>query len=452
MGGLMAARVLSEYVDRVTVIEKDRYPAFGKNRKGVPQGHHLHGILARGLQVMEEFFPGLEAELIRAGAQAGDLVGDFRWYQHGCPKAKFESGLRGVLLTRPLLEGTVRNRVRRLPNVTVLEGCAVQGLLATPDHSQVTGVHYTHSGDQFGSRLEADLVVDATGRGSRTPRWLKALGYTPPVEDTITIKLGYATRSYRRHPSDLDGDIGVSISAIPPDELHAGAMIAVEKDRWMVMLGGMLGDHPPTDEDGYLAFAKGLVQPDIYDIIKQAEPLSDVAVYTFPANMRRRYERLDRFPGRFLILGDAYCSFNPIYGQGMTVAALEADVLQRLLNEQGPLSDGLAGQYMQQASQLIDVPWKLAAGADLSFTGVEGPGATTSKAMGWYMSRLHRAAAYDQEVCRTFFEVVNLLRSPAALFQPSMIWRVLRGGLSASPTSDRSPVPAMAEPAPMRNA
>jgi 2-polyprenyl-6-methoxyphenol hydroxylase-like FAD-dependent oxidoreductase len=439
LAGLLATRVLSDHFDKVTAIERDRFPDGNENRKGVPQGRHAHGLLASGFRVMTSLFPGLQDELVQTGAIPGDVVGDARWYQFGGYKAKFQSGLGGILLSRPLLESTIRRRVLSLPNVQARETCSVLGLIVSPDRSRVTGVRLEHKTNGGEEELLADLVVDAGGRGSRSPAWLEALGYDRPTEEEIKIGVGYATRIYRRRPQDLSGDMAAIIAPMPPLEKRMGVILAIEGDRWIVSIGGWLGDHPPIDEPGYLEFARSLPAPDIYEVIKDAEPLSEIMVHKFPSNLRRHYERLTRFPEGYLVIGDAMCSFNPIYGQGMSVAALEALALRDCLNKQpaGSLT-GLPHRFFKRAAKVIDIPWTLAAGADFNYPEVEGKRPAGTDFINWYVGQVHQVAMHDREVCRAFFEVANLLKPPTSLFHPAMVLRVLRGSLTGRHKTARS--------------
>lgn len=447
MAGLLAARVLSDQFERVTIVERDRLPEETANRKGVPQGRHAHGLLPRGHMILERLFPGLSGDLVSRGAIPGDVSAESRWYQPGGYRVRFETGRKGLLMSRPLLEGGVRRRVRALPNVAVLEEHAVTGLLSDEAKSCVVGVTVKRRAEgTVAETLDADLVVDAGGRGSRAPVWLEGMGYDRAPEERIEIGVGYTTRMYRRRPEDLPGTKLVIVQPTPGRGRRMGAMFRIEDERWMVTLGGWLGERAPSDEKGFIEFARSLPAPEIYDTIKDAEPLGEAVKYNFPANLRRRYERLSRFPEGYLVIGDALCSFNPIYGQGMSVAALEADTLE------GCLEDGVEGlprRFYRSVSKVLDTPWKLAAGADFAHPGVTGNRDRATGAINWYVGHVQRAATRDEAVCRALVLVTGLLAPPEALFHPKIALRVLRHSLfrrssAATPSTTELPSPQTA--------
>ena len=282
MAGLLAARVLADAYAQVTVVDRDELPEASTHRRGVPQGHHVHGLLARGQQALEELFPGLTAELVAHGVPAGDLLADARLFLSGHRLRQAHTGLVVLCASRPVLEGHIRARVRALPNVRFLDRRDIVGLATTPDGRRVVGVRVLRRADGSAEEvLGADLVVDATGRGSRTPVWLDALGYARPAMQEVRIGLGYATRTYRLRRDALGGDLALLIAATP-ERPRTGAMQAIEGDRWMVTLAGVLGDHPPTDPDGFLDFARSLQFPDVYESVRDAEPLDDPVHFPIP--------------------------------------------------------------------------------------------------------------------------------------------------------------------------
>lgn len=443
MAGLLTARVLSEFFDRVTVLDRDRLPAAGVPRRGVPQGRHTHGLLARGREILDELFPGLSEDLLAQGAVQGDLQADFRWYNDGLRLFPEHSGLTALGVSRPLLEHYVRTRVQSLHNVKILDCHEVISPIFAPEGRRVSGVWVlagangaNGTGEEIGP---ADLVVDAAGRGSRSPAWLEKFGYLRPAEESVRIKIVYVTRLYRREPGHFDGGTGVSIGAIPPWLPRGGAVVPLEGDRWMVTLAGALGVEPPTDPDGFTAFAATLAAPDIAELLQAAEPLSEPIRARFPTSIRYRYEDLPAFPGGYLVVGDAICSFNPVYGQGMTVAAAEALLLRDCLRRgQGRL----ASRFFRRAARLIDVPWSMAVGSDLRFPEVEGARPLRLRLANHYVPRLHIAARHDPTIGHAFLRVANLLDRPERLFYPDIAWRVIRGNLEGRLTelSDSSRV------------
>jgi 2-polyprenyl-6-methoxyphenol hydroxylase-like FAD-dependent oxidoreductase len=426
MAGLLAARVLADAYAQVTVIDRDQLPQTGTHRRGVPHGRHVHVLLAAGQQALEELFPGLTAELVAYGVPAGDVLADGRWYLNGHRLQQAPTGLVALCASRPFLEGHVRARVRALPNLSFLDSRDILGLATTPDRRRVTGARVRPRAGGTEELLRADLVVDATGRGSRTPTWLEALGYPRPPTEQVRIGLGYATRTYRLPPDALGGDLGV-LQAATPQHPRAGALLLIEDDRWMVTLGGMLGDYPPTEPDGFLAFARSLQFADIYHAIGDAEPLDDPVGFRFPASVRHRYEWLRRFPDGLLVVGDAVCSFNPIYAQGMSVAAVEALALRRHLQR------GTAQRprrWFHEIARVVDVPWDIAVGGDLVFPGVQGRRTAKVRLVNAYLGRLHAAAAHDADLASAFMRVGSLVAPPWSLLRPGVAVRVLRASLA----------------------
>jgi 2-polyprenyl-6-methoxyphenol hydroxylase-like FAD-dependent oxidoreductase len=425
MGGLLAARALADHYGEVTVVERDALPDNHEPRKGVPQGRHTHGLLARGREVLEQLFPGFTDEMVAQGAASGDIVDRVLWFNHGCYLYNAPSKLLGLAISRPMLESGVRRRLQQLPNVRLLERCAVLEPMIDRDRGRVTGVQLQSGGGADGTRkMSCDLVVDASGRGSSSPAWLDAWGYPKPREERIKINLGYVTRQYRRLPEHLGGMFGAIIAACQPD-WRFGAMLSQEGDRWIVSLGGYLGDHVPMDESGFLDFARSLQKPEIFDVIRDAEPLCPLVSYQFSASLRRRYEELARFPAGFLVFGDALSSFNPVYGQGMTVACLESLALRDCL---AAGTQDIAKRFFRAASRLVDIPWQIAGGSDLQHPRVEGVRTAQVRFINWYIGKFYRAAQADAVLANKFVEVANLMRQPVTLLDPRIAFRVWKHG------------------------
>jgi 2-polyprenyl-6-methoxyphenol hydroxylase-like FAD-dependent oxidoreductase len=425
MAGLLAARVLADAYTEVVVIERDELSRAAAHRRGAPQSRHIHGLLAAGQQALEELFGGLTAELVDLGAPAGDMLGDVRVYFGGHRLQPGPSGLLALQAGRPMLEACLRARVRALPAVTFMDRCDVAGLTATSDGGRVTGARVVRRLD--GSAAEtvtADLVVDATGRGSRTPAWLEMLGYPRPPVERVRIGLGYASRTYRLAPGLLEGDIGI-MTAATPDHPRGGALAAMENDRFLVTLFGILGDHPPTDPRGFADFAASLQFPDITEALHDAEPLDDPVPFRHPDSVRHRYERLSRFPEGLLVMGDAVCTFNPVYGQGMSVAAVQALALRAHLQQHtGPRPV----TFLRRIGRTVDVPWSMATGGDLAFPNVAGRRTMQMRVLSGYLAKLFAGAAHDPQLGRAFLRVAGLVDPPRALLAPGVAARVLRAG------------------------
>lgn len=440
MGGLLAARALSDFYAVVTVLERDTLPQSDIPRKGVPQGRHAHGLLARGRNVIEDFFPGWTEEVVASGGVRGDIVADVNWIGHGVAIKSAPSHLVGLLAPRPVLEGHVRRRLMALSNVRVIENCAVQQLVTDDDKTTVMGVR-ARIGSSEEHRIAADLVVDASGRGSSSPAWLDSLGFAKPEEERIEIGIGYTTRVYRRRPTDLDGKLAVVVAGSGPNWRN-GVILYQAEDRWIVSVGGYFGDHAPDDQPLFAAYAGSLPTSEIYDIVAHAEPLSDFVRYRYPANLRRRYERLAQFPKGYLVFGDALCSFNPVYGQGMTVAAQEAALLRDCLDAGDA---DLALRFFACAAAVIDTPWDIAVGNDLRHPKVEGARPAKVRFINWYIGKLHMAARHDARLATAFLEVANLEAPPTRLLQPDIVMRVIRGHFSRrSGSAEATPAGAQA--------
>jgi 2-polyprenyl-6-methoxyphenol hydroxylase-like FAD-dependent oxidoreductase len=433
IAGSLAARVLADTCEQVTVLDRDVFPDVAQPRHAVPQGHHIHALLARGQRVLEEIFPGFTNDLISRGVPVGDFGTSLSWYFNGEMIRKAHTGLVCVAAGRPLLEGYVRDRVRAMPNVTFRDRTDIRGLVASADQRRITGVRVQGPDASAPEEvLDADLVVDTTGRGSRTPRWLQELGYGRVEEERVAMDLTYTTCDYRA-PLPFD-PIGEDIAIIPvaTPAMPRGAIFARMPDRYAISLTGILGDRPPTDHAGFLDYVKSLPVPEIYQAARQAEPLGPPATFRFPASIRRRYERLPRLPEGLLAMGDAACVFNPVYAQGMTVAAIETLVLARHLAD-GPLQPA---RYFRDLARVIDPPWDMSAGADLGFKGTKGRRSLKVRMGNAYIPRLQAAAVTDGSLSAAFLRAAGLVDPPQALLRPGVVARVLfprSGGPGGTP-------------------
>jgi len=439
IAGTLAARVLSESYREVIVVDRDQVLGVDGARRGAPHSIHAHGLHARGYLIMSELFPNLLDEAVALGLPVRDF-GGMRWYFDARPLRPADTGLMSIAGNRPVLENHLRSRVAARPNVSYRERTELLGLLTTADRSQVTGVRLRgREADAAEYQLQADLVVDATGRGSRTPAWLAELGYQRPAEERMKIGLAYTTRTYRMRPGTSWTPKAINPVASPAHPRGAFFGQAPSGD-CRLSLTGILGDHPPTDAGGFTEFVKSLPVADIHEAVCDADPTSDAVSFTFPASVWRHYERLDRLPGGLLVVGDAICSFNPVYGQGMTVAAMQAMALRDRLRRGADL-DPLS--VMRDFTRLIKHPWRISTRGDLNFPEVAGARTALVRLHNAYLSRVQYAATKDPAATVALMRVMGLIDLPRALWRPRLLAKVL--WLSRDmPAPRRGPVPTTA--------
>jgi 2-polyprenyl-6-methoxyphenol hydroxylase-like FAD-dependent oxidoreductase len=450
MGGLLAARVLSDFYRTVTVVERDELPDDPADRRGVPQGRHTHALLARGAQVLEELFPGILDELVADGAPAWDdwdlsklhlCFSGHLMLQTGTVTVdpKDPTALPMYLPSRRFLECHVRNRLRALRNVTVRSGHDVAELMATADGRRVTGARVVDRNSGAETELVADVVMDAMGRSAHTPSFLESLGYGRPVEDHIVMRTTYVSQRVRIPAGTLHEQfVNITPVVARPTGMF---LIGTENDTWILTVFGLLGNEPPRDLAGMLEFAKEYAPAHLLSAVRAGEPIGEPTQHRMPFSQWRRYDKMRRFPQGLLVCGDAICSFNPIYGQGMTVAAVDAAALRDCLRRG---TDDLAHRYFRAAAKMIGVAWQTAAMSDLAFPEAEGKRPRslriTNKLVDWALT----ACETDEVVLKRFSNVNGLIAGPESLIRPGLIYRVaaanLRGRRHAREARPAAPV------------
>ncbi|HUB47782.1 MAG TPA: hypothetical protein VMB73_22620 [Acetobacteraceae bacterium] len=424
IGGLAAAKSLAASFQHVTVLDRDALPREPGQRQGTPQARHAHVLLAGGQRALAALFPGVEQELEQAGAVKTRAGLDVLWERPGYdPYPRRDLGFISLSISRPLLEFIVRRRLEQEGNVTLRPGCRVRELAMSPDRGAVVGIRC----DGFDRReevLASDLVVDATGRPSLMTAMLDKVGLEQPPETEIGIDQTYATANF-----EFTGDPGwLGLIHLPaaPDSGRGGFVFLLEHGRWIVSVCSKHGEPHPDDIDSFMAFVRELRTPTIYNAIHNARPFGDVSRYALPASTRRHFERLAHFPRGLLAIGDSVCRFNPVFGQGMSVAAQEADALRRLLAARAALPDpldGLAPEFFEEIQPLLAAPWSTAE-TDFVYPQTRGDRPADFAQRLRYGAALTQLAAEDAAVHRLVFEVNSLLRPPSVLREPELVGRV----------------------------
>ncbi|MEU0408355.1 FAD-dependent monooxygenase [Streptomyces griseorubiginosus] len=434
LAGLLAAHALAEHADRVTVVERDRFPDGPKPRPGVPQGRHPHVLLKGGQTALESLLPGFLTDLREAGAPKVGMPSDMVMWQNGRWFRRVPATTHIYTGSRAQLEELVRRRVLANPVISVADGTDVVGLLGDP--SRVRGVRLRERSSDAHAQprpMEADLVVDASGSGTKAPQWLTEIGAEVPHEETIDTGLAYASRVYRGPSGVLDGETLGYYVYPGPDQVHGGGALPLEDGTHLVIVSGLRGDEPPTGDDEFVTYTKRLAHPLLDRWLEDAEPLSPAFGFRRTANVRRRYDLPGR-PAGFLATGDALCTFNPIYGQGMAVAAMSAVALRDALAE--PRRTPTTQRVQQALLAASRQAWDISAGADRKMPGAIGTaldGGPADQVAGWYLRRVQERAPGDPVVGSAFRAVLTLSAPVSALFAPPVARAVLFRPIAPTP-------------------
>jgi len=427
IAGLTAARALADFFDQVIVLESDALPTEATQRPGTPQCKHLHGLLPSGLQALSRLFPGFEENLSRAGAVPLRMGYDYRVERPGYdPFPKRDFGIRIYSMTRPVLEFTVRKRLGQYRNVELRESCRAQELVPATGGAAVGGVRCENS-DGASETLSADLVVDASGHGSLTLALLHSIGSPLPQETSIGVDMGYATGVFDI-PEDAPRDwMGAITYPHYPRNKRAAVILPVEDNRWILSLAGRYGEKPPGEWEEFLTFTQHLRTKTVYNAIRRAKRPPEIARFGLKASRWMHFEEMEDFPKGLVPIGDAICRFNPIYGQGMSVAVVETEALHKLLAEQSGEGDRLArlsGPFFADAAKLIDTPWWSAALPDFIDPRTEGERPADLEENLKFFAGLLKVAAEDAAVHKLMLEVQSLLKPRSAYRDPELVERV----------------------------
>ena len=428
ISGLLSARVLADFYGKVTVVERDIIPDGPVTHRGVAQGDLPHLPAARGVQVLGELFPGFVEELIDGGARVwndGDLsrlwvsFGGHRLLRSGT--IPDPESVVSYYVSRPFIEWTLRRRIHGISNVEITQGHDAVRLRSGPKHQHVNGVVVARRDSGAETALPADLVVDATGRGSRAPLFLDHLGYPPPREDQLTVNVSYAGLPVHLPPDTLREYI--AFSGPEPSRPVCFAMFAGENDTYRLAVQTVAGQKPPTDRAALLDCLADMAPRHVLAAARTAEPLADMTHYRFPSNRWRRFDQLARMPDGLIVLGDALCNFNPLYGQGMSMAAIEALILRQCL-QQGDRN--LPRRFFRASAKEIRVAWQAAVNSDLALPQIEGKRPLSVRIINAYLDRVLATAETDPAVVQQFLRSMNLIDPPAELLRPSTVLRVIK--------------------------
>jgi 2-polyprenyl-6-methoxyphenol hydroxylase-like FAD-dependent oxidoreductase len=451
LAGLLSSSVLARHFDQVVIVDRDELTDRPHGaRRGVPHGRHSHGLLVGGGRAMERLLPGLSADLMAKGAVLSDVTDRARWSLGGVEQGRFVSGLEGLMASRPLIEDEVRRRVLQLPGVVVLGGHDLTGLVASPDRRRILGATVASRtpaapvAESVADLIEdgavlADLVVDATGRGSRAGVWLRELGYPAVEANEVEAGLTYVTRRFRQRPGVLD-DLDADIVGTEPGGCRSGVALRQEDGSWTVTLAGGFGERPPSELPDFQTFARSLPTAGIAQVATECEPVGEPLNFRYPSSRWLRWEKLADRPERFTVIGDAVCSFNPVYGQGMSSAALQAEALAEALD--GGLS-GLPARAAKKFARVVSTPWTLATGSDRRHPSQPAK-PLPERLLDRYLDRLLTVAPHDRVVAVAFNRVLNLLAAPPSLLAPRVAAKVLWPGRRR--TRPSRPVTPAAEP------
>jgi flavin-dependent dehydrogenase len=444
IAGLLAARVLCEQFKQVIVIEKDNYPSHAGPRNGTPQSNHIHVLLIKGKEILLKLFPRIEGKLVAKGAHILNLTNDVDYYVGTGYSIKFESNLTTIACTRQLLEHEIRNEIiERFPNVSILESTRATGLVVTTDVKTglniCKGVVVFSAGTNSEQTITGDLVVDTTGRESKTAEWLMKLGYDKPMETIVNSHIGYATCRFKptiqqqlsffpatdNYKSILKPTI---ILTYPPLNPRMGVVYPVEGSSWLVGILGIGKHYPPTDKEGFLQYTKELETLDIYNMIKDSEIRGQIFGYRTTGSRQYHYEKMKVWPENFVTYGDSVSSFNPFYGQGITVACIEALTLDTTLNEHMKRKTNLIGfsrVFQKRVAKINSLPWQLGTSEDFRWSSTEGtkPNFITQYIQK-YSNRVLLLTPRSKIAAKSFFEVMHMTRSPLILFHPLILIHV----------------------------
>lgn len=419
IAGLLAARILSDHFEEVILIEKDNYVDNDKVRNGIPQANHVHILLVKGREILESFFPELEKDLVKKGAHKIDFLNDTRYRLPSGWAPKFNSGIITFTCTRTLLENTLRYQIQKISKITIEKNVHITSLVLekTNELSLKT---------KENEEIQGDLIVDCTGRNTKTPSWLENIGFPKPRETKIDSFVGYATRRYIPLKNDNRKWRMLAILNKPTTNPRTGVIYPIEDGKWLVGLYGIgKKNYPPTDEKGFLEFTKHLESRELYDAIKDATPDSEIHGYQIQGSRKYHYEEMLSWPKNFIVLGDAVSVFNPFYGQGITSAALGAKTLDEMLKN-NKMEKGFTQKFQKRLAKAISIPWILGTSEDLRWPSTIGKKPDTiTRLVQNYAQKVLLLAPKSTLATKSFLQMMHMIKSPTIIFHPVILLQLI---------------------------
>ena len=419
MAGKFAAKALSTSFKEVIIIEAGERWDGKSSRKRVPQSNHPHVLLKGGENAIEELFPNITNELIEAGSIVNNFTRDLKWHQFGLWKQPFIGEVHMIQQSRPLLEWHIQKRIHQISNITIKYETLVKGLLVDEKLNKVCGVKVKYLETDIQEEVHADLVVDASGFGSKSIEWLRE--YEIEVqEEKVRIDLFYATKMFKLKENEKLDCCNMLMSPSFPDNPYGVLIQTIEDNRYFVTFSGYANEKAPQTDDEFYDFAENLSISNVTDFLNKAEGITDIKTYKIPYQVRRRFDLVNNVPEGLLVVGDAQCRFDPVF-----VAAMEAHQLQLLLQGRKQLDKTFTQQFYKKAANIIETPWDMTTTEISRHPQLKRELTTKQKFQLWYTKQIYRLSASNSDVYIRLVRVMNLIRSPFHLFHPKVLLSVL---------------------------
>ncbi|MGN4728219.1 FAD-dependent oxidoreductase [Bacillus cereus group sp. MYBK181-1] len=424
MAGKFAAKALSTSFKEVIIIEAGERWDGKSSRKRVPQSNHPHVLLKGGENAIEELFPNITNELIEAGSIINNFTRDLKWHQFGLWKQPFIGEVHMIQQSRPLLEWHIQKRIHQISNITIKYETLVKGLLVDAKLNKVCGVKVKYLETNTQEEVHADLVVDASGFGSKSIEWLREYGIEVQ-EEKVRIDLFYATKMFKLKENEELDCCNMLMSPSFPDNPYGVLIQTIEDNRYFVTFSGYANEKAPQTDDEFYDFAENLSISNVTDFLNKAEGITDIKTFKIPYQVRRRFDLVNNVQEGLLVVGDAQCRFDPVFGQGVSVAAMEAHQLQLLLQGRKQLDKTFTQQFYKKAANIIETPWDMTTTEISRHPQLKRELTTKQKFQLWYTKQIYRLSASNSDVYIRLVRVMNLIRSPFHLFHPKVLLSVL---------------------------